>query len=123
MGVIDQVTKIVDTDDTGIGLNIIQRGSVGVMPVELVDSNGARIDTLSVDEGSHTTVGNGRLTVTAPGAEIQLPDQACKRVYIQANGNNKGRIAIGGSDVVAALGSRNSRYFYKTWGDWFNIII
>lgn len=123
MGIIDQVTHIVDFDNADLGLSIIARGSVGVIPVELVDSNGVRIDTLPVSttSGGHSAVGNGSVAVPIPGTAVQLPDQACKRVYIQAHEGNKGRIAVGGSDVVAAAGGRNSRYFYKTWGGWFNI--
>lgn len=69
-----------------------------------------------------TKGGHGSLEVATPGSPEQLPDMGCKRVYIQANEDNTGRIAIGFSDTVrAALAARNARYFYKTWGDWFNV--
>jgi len=39
----NQTVKIVDTDSTNIGLNIVQLGPVGVMPVEIVDDSGNQI--------------------------------------------------------------------------------
>lgn len=55
-----------------------------------------------------TTVGNGRKTVTTAGSRVQLATTtACKKLDICALSSNTGIIVIGGTTVVAAVGTRS----------------
>lgn len=55
---------------------------------------------------SPTAIGDGTSTVTTAGTRVQLPNVACKKVYIQAHESNTGTVVIGGSTCVAALSGR-----------------
>lgn len=54
-----------------------------------------------------TGIGDGRKTVTSAGsAEALAASTTCKRVVICAETDNTGTVVVGGSTVVAALGTR-----------------
>ncbi len=87
-----------------------------------------RVDAISEEHG-HGGVNDGTVTLTNAGTAQQLPDVACKRVYIECSewngdaGNcpNGGAIVIGGANVVAALATRRGKTLYPTQGDWFKV--
>lgn len=87
-----------------------------------------RVDAISEEHG-HGSVSDGTVALTSAGTAQQLPDVACKRVYIECSewngdtGNcpNGGIIVIGGSGVVGALATRRGKSFFPTQGDWFKV--
>lgn len=83
----------------------------------------------TISGGGVTSVGDGTKIVTTAGVPVQLPNQECKRVFIQcaewngdvANCPLGGIIVVGGSTVVAALATRRGLALFPTQGDWFNV--
>ena len=78
------------------------------------------VDALTEMTG-HAAVGEGTKTITTTGTAVQLPNNACKRVFVQAKSDNSGIVVIGGSAVVAAVGTRKGLALYKTQGQWFYV--
>ena len=84
---------------------------------------------LATEDHGHENVKDGTVALTNAGTAQQLPDIACKRVYIECSewngdaGNcpNGGAIVIGGANVVAALATRRGKTLYPTQGDWFKV--
>lgn len=83
------------------------------LAVGLVDANGDKIESLAVTNAgtfpvqttsSITGIGHGVTTVTAAGTdEVLAGSTACKRVTIQAQTDNTGKIAVGASGVDATV--------------------
>lgn len=66
------------------------------------------------------SVDDNTLAVTTAGTRVQLPNQACSRVLIQAHPNNTGDIVVGGANVVAASGTRRGLALYGSqWQEFF----
>jgi len=54
-----------------------------------------------------TGIADGRQTVTTAGTRVALASSTtCKKVHIQALGDNTDAVVVGGSTVVAAAGTR-----------------
>lgn len=69
-----------------------------------------------------TTINTGRTTVTTAGTRVVLAaSTACKRIVIQALYANTGRIAVGGTGVVAASGTEQGQILFA--GDSFELEI
>lgn len=73
-----------------------------------------------------STIDDGTVSVTTAGTRVQLSNVACKKVLIQcheSNGSlgNGGSITVGGSNVVAALGSRRGYTIYPTQSQMFEV--
>lgn len=80
-----------------------------------VDSTSKRLLTEAlVQHDGYDSVGSGTKTVTTAGTAVQLANQSCKRVIIQAHESNTGTIVVGGSSVVAALATRQGFALYPT---------
>ena len=74
--------------------------------------------------GSASTVGTGTITVTTGGTSVQLPDQACSRVWIQALETNTGVLVVGDGSVSAGtptVSNRRGLALYPTQGSWFTV--
>jgi hypothetical protein len=67
----------------------------------------AKLRRLTTDTAPATAIANGRKTVTAAGtAEALGSTTAMRSVIVQALRNNTGVIVVGGSGVIAAVGTR-----------------
>lgn len=74
---------------------------------------------VSHDTGSHI-VSTGVLTVTTAGTKVQMSDQRCKRVLIQADEDNGTTImAIGDTNVDADSNPPRGRMLYATQAEAF----
>jgi len=112
----DAIPVVLTTEDKQRFYNVMMQvlGAAGTDPKKL--------DNIISNTRIPSVVGHGSLTIANAGTPGNLPNVACKRVVIQANEGNTGRIAIGGSNAVrAALGTRNAIYLYKTWRQEFNV--
>lgn len=78
--------------------------------VSLVDSSGQPVASPSAATSNNiipSTIGDNRKVVASAGtAEALAASTACKSVVITAETDNTGTISVGGSTVVAALGTR-----------------
>lgn len=114
--------KKLDTEQLTVGSNTVQReriqvtgtGATDIAPVSA--TNGLSVDVKAIAAGTnaigkvghdHTGIGDGRQTVSTGGTAVALAaSTACKKVIICAEQDNTGVIVVGGSTVVAALGTR-----------------
>lgn len=67
------------------------------------------------------TVGDGRKTVTTAGTREQFTAQACKKVIITAETDNTNEVVIGGSTVVAAVGTRQGIPLFPAQSEIFHV--
>ncbi len=76
---------------------------------------------VQVVSGSESGVQDNTITVTTAGTPVQLPDIACKRVFIQAHEDNSDAVVIGSSTVVAAKSGRRGMALFASQGDWVEV--
>ena len=88
-----------------VGSDITQTIS-GTVTANLGTVDNAVLDSIDTSTASHyiTGVGHGVKTVTTAGTDVALATSTvCKRVDIQAQTDNTGLIAVGGSGVDATV--------------------
>lgn len=93
-------------------------------PVNLSVSSGGSSGAIAIRGAS--SFGGGTLPVVTAGTRVQLPNIPCRSVTIQAhegNGSltNGGVVVIGGSDVIAASGTRNGYSLYASQAQVFEV--
>lgn len=68
-----------------------------------------------------TSAGDGEGEVATAGTRVQLSNQACTKVIIQAHESNTGTLVIGGATVVAALSGRRGTALFPTQSQAFEV--
>lgn len=102
----------------------------GIDPVGSKNASDTRINPATEDTlssllsrllAASTSIGVGSGTVTTAGTAVQLPSTAVRRVVITCSESNANGICIGGSAVVAAVGTRKGRFLYPTQSEVFYV--
>jgi hypothetical protein len=86
-----------------------------------VAAKGDSSGVAAIEQEGAGAVGDGTTTVTTAGTRVQLADNSCRRVWVQANSANTGVMVVGGSTVVAAEATRQGTALWPTQGAWFNV--
>lgn len=114
----DGVATLVQVDADGMLVNLGANndvvvsdggGSVTVDGTVTVQDGGGSLTVDGTVTAVHgiTGIGDGRKVVTTAGTPVALAaSTTCKRVVVVAETDNTGTIVVGGTGVVAALGTR-----------------
>jgi hypothetical protein len=81
----DQKVRILDTDSDNIGLNVVQLGAVGAMPVRIVDSLGVGVDTLTITNTDIATIAGA-----VSGNEMQVDIVSMPAISVTASVDTTG---------------------------------
>jgi len=101
MAIKDQKVRILDTDSDNIGLNVVQLGAIGAMPVRLVDSVGAGIDSFPVSNTDIATIAGAVL-----GNEMQVDIVSMPAITVTASVDKTGLATeTKQDDIITAIGA------------------
>jgi hypothetical protein len=66
-------------------------------------------------------IADGTVSVTTAGTRVQMPNQSCSRVFVQAHPSNTGDVVIGGETVIASVGTRRGLALFATQWQEFQV--
>lgn len=111
-GTIKKITGTTTGGKNALDVNVVDGTFGGTTPAKVIlyDSEGNPVEAAtSIDITPPTSISNGRKTITNAGTAEKLVASTtpCKYVIIKAIITNTGVAVVGGSGVVAAVGTRS----------------